>query len=107
MFAESGNMAKAGRYFTRAYTLDSSDIFILVNYGVYMLRTRSFTRAKELLERATRERPEYFTARYNLALTYLSLNDKNAAKESFQQADALARTPDEKRQIRSVQRLFR
>ncbi len=107
MFAESGNMAKAGKYFTRAYTLDSSDIFIVVNYGVYMLRTRRFTRARELLERATREKPDYFTARYNLALTYLSLNDKNAAKESFLQAEALARTPDERQQILSVQRLFR
>ncbi len=106
MFAESGEMGRAGQCFSKAYALDSADIFVVVNLGVYYLRTEQFKKAKSALEKATLMNPNYYTAMYNLTLTHLRLNDWNAARKSFTRAKTLADSPREKQQIQKLQRVL-
>jgi tetratricopeptide (TPR) repeat protein len=107
LFSEVGEMAEAELCLTRAFTLDSADIFIVVNLGVYYLRTNDLQAARTLLEKATLIKPNYYTARYNLTLTYLRLSDWSAARKSLAKANALARTPQEKQQVQKLQGAFR
>ena len=102
LFCQLGNLDKGGDCLTRAYNLDSNDVFIIVNYGVYHFRRGNLPTALTLLKKAVTGHPDYFAANYNLSLVYLSMGDKANAYEYLKQAARLASNASDSNQVAKI-----
>ena len=102
LFCQLGNLDKGGDCLTRAYNLDSNDVFVMVNYGVYHFRRGNLPTALTLLKKAVTGYPDYFAANYNLSLVYLSMGDKANAYEYLKQAARLASNASDSNQVANI-----
>ena len=53
------------------------------NLGTVYFRTKRYQEAAASFKEATRLKPDYGEAHFNLALTYVALNDRKAALEQY------------------------
>jgi tetratricopeptide (TPR) repeat protein len=107
LFCQLGDLDKGGELLSRAYDLDSSDVFIMVNFGVFQLRRGNLPTALALLKKAVTSHPDYFAANYNLSLVYLSLNDRQNASFYLKRAAEFAETKSDSAQVASMLKKLR
>ena len=99
LYAELGDTANANKCLVRAYALDSNDVFIMVNYGVHMLRAGMPDIAVGVLERAVQRFPNYFLANFNLSLAYATTSKVELARHYLDVAEQLAANESERLQV--------
>ncbi|SYZ71986.1 membrane hypothetical protein [Candidatus Zixiibacteriota bacterium] len=99
LYSEIGDTTRAQESVRRAYNLDSSDFFILVNYGAMQLRRARFSEAVRPFERAIEMDPDNFAATFNLALAYKGTGAAALAAEFLVRAQLLAVTPQDSARI--------
>lgn len=104
LYMQLGRAEKGQGCLTKAYTLDSSDVFVIVNYGVLFLQSQKYAEAARLLQKAININPDYFKANYNLALAYAGLHDRNTALRYLEVADKLAKNDSETAQVKNMKR---
>ncbi|PKK82342.1 MAG: hypothetical protein CVT49_14285 [candidate division Zixibacteria bacterium HGW-Zixibacteria-1] len=103
LYMQLGRAEKGQGCLTKAYTLDSSDVFVIVNYGVLFLQSQKYAEAVRLLQKAVNINPAYFKANYNLALAYAGLGDKAMALKHLQHAGRLAKSDSDTSQIKRLE----
>ncbi len=107
LYMDLGEIEKGAACLDKAYKLDSNDVFVIVNYGVFKLHSGDFPNAIRLLTKAVQKNPEYFAANFNLGLAYAGTGDGTRAVEYFSRAEKLASTQAESAQIIDIKNKFR
>jgi len=107
LFMELGDTERGSACLERAYNLDSNDVFVVVNCGVYGLRQGDYREAVRLLNRAVIMSPDYFNANFNLGLAYGALRDGSSAEKYLIRAQKLAATPAESSQVAGILKRLR
>ena len=102
LFCQLGDMEKGGACLKRAYEIDSSDVFIMVNYGVYHLQRGDLQKSFAPLKKAVEQYPDYFAANYNLSLVYLSVGDRTKALIYLKHAGQLAANASDSTQVANI-----
>ena len=102
LYCQLGYLNKGGECFQRAYALDSNDVFIMVNYGVYLLRAGNMQESLFLLKKASYQYPNYFAANYNLSLAYIGVGDKKNALYYLERAMTLAANKSDSSQVANI-----
>jgi len=106
LFMELGDTEHGSACLERAYNLDSNDVFVVVNCGVYGLRQGDYREAVRLLNRAVIMSPDYFNANFNLGLAYGATHDGANAAKYLSRAQKLAATPAESLQVAGILKLL-
>lgn len=104
LFCQLGDFERGSKCLEKAYGLDSNDVVVKINYGIYQLSRRNFSRAAEVLEAALEKNRNHFGAALNLGLAYLELGDTTKAAGLFDKASHLAGGPAESAQVAAVLR---
>ena len=104
LYMQHGRPESGYECLSRAYNLDSSDVFVIVNYGIPFLRDHNFSEAVRLFRKAVAINPDYFKANFNLALAYAGLHDIPMASKYLEAAQNLAANDFERKQVMSIKK---
>ncbi|MEW5925776.1 MAG: hypothetical protein AB1746_17485 [Candidatus Zixiibacteriota bacterium] len=107
LYMQYGRTESGHECLTRAYNLDSNDVFVVVNYGILFLHNKDFTEAVRLFQKAVNINSDYFKANYNLALAYAGLRDISMAMKYLELAESLAANNSEIMQVLDIKRTLR
>ncbi len=102
IFLNHGQRDSGGRCLERAYSLDSTDILVLVNYGNFLLLDDKNQLATEVFKRSVELEPMNFSANLGLGSALYFSNQVDEARKYLLRARSLAETATELKKVQYV-----
>ena len=100
--------AGAERWYSKAYQLDPTDLYVLNSLGTLKAKAGDYAEARSLFEQAIEQDPNYPNPRYGLAMCYDKEGDLETAALVLEETCSTARTQDVRTDpvYRQAQRLY-
>jgi len=102
IFLENDIIERGGENLRQAFTLDSTNERILLNYGIYQYQIGNSERSINLFSRLSAERPINFPGYYYMAEVYLELGKIDQARQAIEQAEKLVSTSQQTSMVYSL-----